>query len=51
LIYGHISPYVSSRMVRIGPWPGVSLADARKAARGYAGAVARGDDPAAAAGP
>src|SRR5215470_3566367 len=38
---------VSSRMVRIGPWPSVSLTDARKAARAYAGAVARGDDPAA----
>jgi integrase len=38
---------VSSRMVRIGPWPSVSLTDARKAARVYAGAVARGDDPAA----
>ncbi|HEY2528773.1 MAG TPA: integrase arm-type DNA-binding domain-containing protein [Xanthobacteraceae bacterium] len=37
----------TSRMVRIGSWPAVSLADARKAARGYAGAVARGDDPAA----
>src|SRR5262249_43998106 len=34
-------------MVRIGPWPSVSLTDARKAARAYAGAVARGDDPAA----
>src|SRR5262249_15512363 len=38
---------VSSRMVRIGPWSSVSLPDARKAARAYAGAVARGDDPAA----
>ena len=38
---------VSSRMVRIGPWPSVSLTDARKAARAYWGAVARGDDPAA----
>jgi integrase len=38
---------VSSRMVRIGPWPSVSPTDARKAARAYAGAVARGDDPAA----
>jgi integrase len=37
----------ASRMVRIGPWPAVSLADARKAARSYAGAVARGEDPAA----
>jgi integrase len=38
---------VISRMVRIGAWPTVSLADARKSARSYAGAVARGDDPAA----
>ena len=35
------------RMVRIGSWPEVSLADARAAAKGYAGAVARGEDPAA----
>src|SRR6516162_11813671 len=39
---------VSSRMVRIGPWPSISLADARKAARSHAGAVAKGNDPAAA---
>jgi integrase len=38
---------VSSRMVRIGPWPSVSLNAARKAARAYAGAVAHGKDPAA----
>ena len=37
----------TSRMVRIGLWPAVSLADARKAARSHAGAVARGEDPAA----
>jgi integrase len=38
---------VSSRMVRIGSFPSISLADARKAARSFAGAVARGEDPAA----
>jgi hypothetical protein len=38
---------IASRMVRIGPWAAVSLADARKAANGYAGAVAHGRDPAA----
>ena len=37
---------VSARMVRIGSCPGVSLQDARKAARDLAGQVARGDDPA-----
>src|SRR5262245_51565449 len=36
-----------NRMVRIGPWPAVSLNDARKAARDLAGQVARGQDPAA----
>src|SRR5262245_660190 len=38
---------VSSRMVRIGPWPSVSLNAARRIAKGYAGAVADGGDPAA----
>src|SRR5215831_3425272 len=38
---------VSSRMVRIGPWPSVSLNAARRIAKGYAGAVAHGGDPAA----
>jgi hypothetical protein len=38
---------VSARMVRIGSWPGVSVNDARKAAKAFAGQVARGDDPAA----
>src|SRR5262249_40496083 len=37
----------NSRMVKIGPSPATSLADARRAAKGFAGAVARGDDPAA----
>jgi integrase len=37
----------TNRMVRIGPWPTVSLADARKRARDLAGQVARGADPAA----
>jgi integrase len=37
----------ASRMIRIGSWPSISLADARKAARTLAGKVARGDDPAA----
>jgi integrase len=36
-----------NRMVKIGPWPTVSLADARKRARDLAGQVARGQDPAA----
>jgi integrase len=36
-----------NRMVRIGTWPTVSLADARKAAKGLAGQVARREDPAA----
>jgi integrase len=36
-----------NRMVRIGAWPAVSLADARKRARDFAGQVARGKDPAA----
>jgi integrase len=36
-----------SRMVRIGPWPAVSLAEARRAARGLAGEVANKKDPAA----
>jgi integrase len=39
---------VSSRMIRIGLWPTTSLNDARKIAKGYAGAVAKGEDPAAA---
>jgi integrase len=38
---------VTSRMIRVGSWPAISLTDARKAARGYAGAVAKGEDPAA----
>jgi integrase len=38
---------VSARMIRIGAWPSVSVADARKAARDLAGRVARGNDPAA----
>ena len=38
---------VSSRMVRLGTFPTITLADARKAARVHAGAVARGDNPAA----
>jgi integrase len=38
---------VSARMIRIGPWPSISVADARKAAKALAGQVARGDDPAA----
>jgi integrase len=38
---------VSARMVRIGAWPTVPLADARKRARDLAGQVARGIDPAA----
>jgi integrase len=38
---------VSSRMIRIGQWPTTSLNDARKIAKGYAGAVAGGKDPAA----
>jgi integrase len=37
---------VNSRMVKIGTFPTVTLADARKAARGHAGAVARGQNPA-----
>src|SRR5262245_37172823 len=36
-----------SRMIRVGAWPSISVADARKAARALAGQVARGDDPAA----
>src|SRR5262249_13351546 len=39
---------VSSRMVRIGTFPEVSVDVARKVARGYAGEVAHGGDPAAA---
>jgi len=38
---------VISRMVRIGAFPAVTLADARKRARDLAGQVARGADPAA----
>src|SRR5215472_14068113 len=38
---------VSSHMIRIGLWPTTSLNDARKIAKGYAGAVAGGKDPAA----
>jgi integrase len=38
---------VSSRMIRIDTWPKVSLADARRIAKGYAGKVADGKDPAA----
>jgi integrase len=38
---------VSSRMVRIGSYPAISVADARKAARVFAGEIARGIDPAA----
>jgi hypothetical protein len=34
-------------MLRIGPWPTVTLADARKRARDLAGQVVRGADPAA----
>jgi hypothetical protein len=37
----------SSRMVRIGAWPTISLNVARKRARDFAGQVARGHDPAA----
>src|SRR5262245_1172418 len=37
----------NSRMVKIGPSPATSLADARRAAKGFAGAVAHGEDPAA----
>ena len=37
----------TNRMVRIGTWPTVTLADARKAAKVLAGQVARGQDPAA----
>src|SRR5215471_14340393 len=37
----------SSRMIRVGPYPAISVANARKAARGYAGEVAHGGDPAA----
>jgi len=37
----------SSRMVRIGAFPGVSLAAARRIAKRHAGAVADGKDPAA----
>ena len=33
-------------MIRIGPWPAVTLTAARKAANGYAGDVARDKDPA-----
>src|SRR5262245_38379190 len=38
---------VSARMIRIGAWPSISVADARKAAKTLAGQVARGEDPAA----
>src|SRR5262249_28290705 len=38
---------VMSRAVRIGTWPSISLADARKRAHDLAGQVARGQDPAA----
>jgi integrase len=38
---------VSARMVRVGAWPSISVADARKAARKFAGQVADGKDPAA----
>src|SRR5262249_30617132 len=38
---------VISRMVRIGTFPTLTVADARKAARKFAGQVARGEDPAA----
>jgi integrase len=38
---------VAPRMVRIGAWPSVSVIDARKVARVHAGAVARGENPAA----
>ena len=38
---------VMSRMVRIGTFPTLTVADARKAARKFAGQVARGEDPAA----
>src|SRR5215472_17965098 len=37
---------VNSRMVRIGTFPAVALADARKRARALAGAVAHGHNPA-----
>jgi hypothetical protein len=37
-----------TRSVRIGSWPLISLADARKRARDLAGQVARGQDPAGA---
>src|SRR5262249_20735051 len=37
---------VMSRAVRIGTWPSISLADARKRAHDLAGQVARGRDPA-----
>jgi integrase len=38
---------VSSRMVRIDTFPKLSVADAREVARGFAGEVARGGNPAA----
>src|SRR5262249_19849378 len=38
---------VSSRMVRIGTYPATSVADARDAARDFAGQVSRGGNPAA----
>jgi integrase len=37
---------VNSRMVKINTFPTITLADARKAARAHAGAVARGQNPA-----
>src|SRR5215831_11960737 len=38
---------IMSRAVRIGTWPSISLADARKRAHDLAGQVARGQNPAA----
>jgi integrase len=38
---------VAARMIRIGTWPEVSLDAARDAAKGYAGEIAKGKDPAA----
>jgi integrase len=37
---------VASQTLRLGAWPALSVDDARKAARGHAGNVARGGDPA-----
>ena len=37
----------TSRMIRIGSYPAISVAKARKVAQGFAGEVAHGGDPAA----